>query len=319
MTRGADDRLAQAEEAAKQSIIEYLTMNYEVEAELEKGRQIIAYNPQITYPSGAHFLTPDGRIVQTLKTVNGIKRPLPSPCWEEHAGIIDDESSVTQYSQRFSYSPGDMVAFGTRYFKCLDYNGPDFGIVRVPGVNAWERIETEEWGANIDYEPWTVVSYEGDFYALVNEEDNRRLITNPAESGDWGLIGEYEDDYEYELSPHEYVVFQGQVYYPVMNPNADEVKLGVNVKLHDPRNPNLKKHMLRLADYELHKLISPTNVSQSRITDYEASLRWLRDAAGLKLSPGIPRKTACDKKPRTNFATATYMRSYDPYENMWHV
>lgn len=75
MTRGADDRLAQAEEAAEQSIIEYLTMNYEVEAELEKGRQIIAYNPQITYPSGAHFLTPDGRIVQTLKTVNGIKRP----------------------------------------------------------------------------------------------------------------------------------------------------------------------------------------------------------------------------------------------------
>lgn len=114
-------------------------------------------------------------------------------------------------------------------------------------------------------------------------------------------------------------MFQGQVYYPVMNPNADEVKLGVNVKPHDPRNPNLKKHMLRLADYELHKLISPTNVSQSRITDYEASLRWLRDAAGLKLSPGIPRKTACDKKPRTNFATATYMRSYDPYENMWHV
>ena len=58
-------------------------------------------------------------------------------------------------------------------------------------------------------------------------------------------------------------------------------ELGNNLSLHDPRNYNLKKHMVRLAVYELTKLIAPNNVSTVRMRDYEDSMKWLNDAAKL--------------------------------------
>ena len=318
LIRGREKRLLEAEEAAEQSIVEYLTINYEVEAELEVGKRLIGYSNQVTYPAGAHFIDPEGNIVQTLRTINGIKSPESSPCWEECED--EPEGEVQQYTQRHSYSPGDIVTFGTGHlFRCTGYNGPDFNNVRIPGIKAWERAEVGDWEANVDYAPWSVVRYKDAFFTLMVEKENRNLVLNPMASSDWGMIGEYSEDYTYELSDHEYVVYGGEVFYPVMDPNPDTPEIGVNTKCHDPRNPNLKKHLLRLALYELHKLISPANVSSARITDYETSIAWLRDASRLKLSPGIPRKLDKEKKPVADFATATYMRSYDPYQNIWHV
>lgn len=320
LIRGNEERLAQAEEAAEQSVVEYLTTNYEVEAELEIGKRLMKYNPQITYPAGAHFIDPDNNIVQTLRTINGIKSPASKPYWAEYEELIENEDEIPQYTQRYSYNPGDIVKFGDgHFFQCLEYNGPDFNNVRVPGINAWEKAEVEDWEANIDYAPWTVVRYKGDYFTLMVDKEDRNLVLNPMNSNDWGMIGEYREDYVYELDAHEYVVFEDEVYFPVMNPNPDTPELNTNTKRSDPRNANLKKHILRLALYELHKLISPANVSSARITDYETSIIWLRDASRLKINPGIPRKLDREKKPVADFATATYMRSYDPYENVWHV
>ena len=40
---------------------------------------------------------------------------------------------------------------------------------------------------------------------------------------------------------------------------------------------------MRLAVYELTKLIAPNNVSVVRMRDYEDSMKWLNDAAKLPL------------------------------------
>ena len=94
---------------------------------------------------------------------------------------------------------------------------------------------------------------------------------------------------------------------------------GYNIRFHDPRNGNIKKHMVRLALYELCKLISPNNISSARIVDYETSITWLRDANRCKINPQIPRKMDDDNKPVTEFAIATFQRDYDPRNNPWHI
>ena len=85
------------------------------------------------------------------------------------------------------------------------------------------------------------------------------------------------------------------------------------------RNYNLKKHMVRLAVYELTKLIAPNNVSAVRMRDYEDSMKWLNDAAKLRLNPQIPRKVDETKKPVTDWQLATFQNDYDPYRNPWMV
>ena len=94
-------------------------------------------------------------------------------------------------------------------------------------------------------------------------------------------------------------------------------QVGLNLSLHDPRNYNLKKHMVRLAIYELTKLIAPNNVSVVRMRDYEDSMKWLNDAAKLRLNPQIPRKVDDTKKPVTDWQLATFQTDYDPYRNPW--
>jgi hypothetical protein len=77
--------------------------------------------------------------------------------------------------------------------------------------------------------------------------------------------------------------------------------------------------MLRMSVYELHKLISPNNVSQVRITDYETTLQWLKDASKLRINPQIPRKLDEDNKPIADWQVATFQRDYDPYKNPWQI
>ena len=134
------------------------------------------------------------------------------------------------------------------------------------------------------------------------------------------MIGQYSEEYdEYEFTFYEYVVYEGTVFAPTMNVNADKVYVGTNAKADDPRHPNVKKHLLRLSVYELHKLISPNNVSNVRVSDYEASIQWLRDAARMRINPQLPRRLDDNDKPVCDWAIQTFARSYDPHENPWFV
>ena len=313
--RGNQLRVAQAEEAAEASIVEYLTDNYEVEQALMVGKNLREYNPRITYPVGVHFYY-EGKIVEAMRSINGVKTPASVEYWREFDHY--DESLLREakpYSQLLNYHPGDIVIFSD----CLyEHNGLDYADIRIPGINAWESVETSLWEPNLEYEEWAVVEWEGQFYALLTVEDID-LTVNPHESDNWGLIGDYVTDYAYELKETEYVVFDGRVWYPTMSPVADTLKEGYNFRYHDPRNPNIKKHMIKIALYELHKLISPNNVSTARITDFEATMQWLHDANRCKINPQIQRKLDLEKKPVSEIAMATFQRDYDPYKNPWQI
>lgn len=316
MVRGKEYRFSTAEEAAESSMVEYLVDNYLIEEELAIGKNLIEYNKQISYPAGAHFYK-DGKIYMAMRAIQGIKRPFTVPYWEELVDYDQEKfDKATPYSQLETYSPGQTVMYANAYFECVNYNGLDFKDIRIPGVVAWEKQDVYEWQANVEYNVWEATSYNGKFYALLTNEDID-LTINPEDSDNWGLIGTYKEDYAYELNNHEYVEFEGNLYLPVINPIADELKESYNIVEHDPRNGNLKKHMVRMALYELHKLISPNNISSARITDYEASITWLRDANKMRINPQIPRRLDEENKPVAEFATATFMRDYDVNKNPW--
>ena len=52
LTRGKDICFVQAEQAAEASIMDYLTENYEIERELNRGKFIFEYDRRISYPIG---------------------------------------------------------------------------------------------------------------------------------------------------------------------------------------------------------------------------------------------------------------------------
>lgn len=318
ITRGDFSILQDAEEFAEASVIEYLTENYEVEKALNVGKMIQEYERQITYPAGVYFYK-DGEIWKTTRTINGYKAPANTSYWQEYEDLIEDESKIKSYSQLGSYSPGDIVMFSNTFYECKEYNGHDYNNVRIPGITGWVKVQSSDWSANIEYSLWAVVKWENKFYTLLSDED-LDLTVNPFQSDNWGLIGDYNPDFNmYENSSTEYVVYEGEVYVPNMEVNSNEVKEGYNVVKSDPRNLNLKKHIVRIAVYEIHKLISPNNVSSVRISDYEESMRWLRDAQKLRINPQIPRKLDENNKPLTDWQIATFQREYNPYENPWQV
>lgn len=238
LIRGNEERLAQAEEAAEASIVEYLIDHYEIEQTLAIGKNLIPYNKQIIYPVGAHFYH-DGKIWEALRSINGYKSPSALVYWQEHTDYIYDESIVIEYSQLGNYQPGDIVHFCDNYYVCLEPNGIDFNDIRVPGIDVWNEVEVYEWAANLEYDLWAVVSWNGQFYTLISDE-NVDWTVNPFDSDNWGLIGEYDKEYQYQLSDTEYIVYNSKVYVPTMNVNADELKEGYNIRLHDPRNSNVK-------------------------------------------------------------------------------
>lgn len=318
LIRGNEERLSQAEEAAEESIIEYLIDNYQIEETLAVGKNLMEYNRQIIYPVGAHFYK-DGKIWEAMRSINGIKSPFVEPYWGEYTDEVDDPENVPEYSQIENYQPNDIAHFANTYYICLQPNGIDFNDIRVPAMVGWEIVETHEWQANVEHGLWEAVSYNDKFYALISDEDVD-LTLNPEDSDNWGLIGNYDSSLNnYEYSSHEYVAYGGQVFIPTMEVNADKLREGYNIRQHDPRNANVKKHLLRLALYELHKLISPNNISTARITDYETSIIWLRDASRLKINPKIPRKLDNENKPVTEYAISTFQRDYDPYKNPWQI
>lgn len=356
LIHGLDDRVWEAEEASEASLIEYLHGKFEIEKALEVGKIITDYNPQVTYPVGAHFIL-NGTIVRALKTINGNKRPSQETYWElfdepievmtkdeeerldAHSHYSPEsslEDAITgnvhefnaciikksrKYSQRRDYINGDIVNFSGLNYICVVENGPSYENIQIPGIVGWKEIETTEWIKFVDNEIGDVVSYRGNFYALLSK-DAYNNDTPPADAPDsvWGEIAYYDPEEHYEFKDDEWVVFEGHVYVPTMEPNASELISGTNYTVSDPRNGNIKKQLLRMAVYELHKIIAPHNISSARITDYEAALQWLQDAARMKIDPGIPR---CidrrDHKPVTSYGLATFKREYNPMENEWQI
>ena len=317
LTRGNDERFIQAEQSAEMSIVEYLSENYEVEKELAKGKYIADYDRRITYPVGVHIYF-DGQIHEVIRSISGYRKPATVVYWEESTDINIDASHVPAYSQFNTYYPGDKVNYNGVVYLCLSENGYKFDDIRIPMVGGWIETEATLWQP-IEYPLWTVVEYKGAFYTLMTLDGFDNNI-DPLTSDCWGAIADYDSAYnDYELSDHEYVVYGGCVFYPETDVNADVPEFGNNLSLHDPRNYNLKKHMVRLAVYELTKLIAPNNVSAVRMRDYEDSMKWLNDAAKLRLNPQIPRKVDETKKPVTDWQLATFQNDYDPYRNPWMV
>ncbi len=315
MTRGNTDRMIQAEESAEMSVIEYLSENYAIEAELSKGKFIAAYDRRISFPVGA-YLYHEGQICEVTRAISGCKVPSGVVYWEESADPNVVIETIANYSQFKTYQPGELAVYNGLYFECLVENGWDFGVIRMPLVNGWTEVFPGPW-VPTDYAMWEVVDYQGTFYAVIYTADFDSNIT-PDVSDNWGEIADYDPQYnEYELSGHEYVVYNGRVWRPEIDVNSDTPQIGVNLALRDPRNYNLKKHMVRLAIYELTKLIAPNNVSTVRVRDYEDSMKWLYDASKLRLNPQIPRKIAEDKKEVMDWQLATFQASYDPWKNPW--
>lgn len=317
LTRGKDDRFIQAEEAAEMSVVEYLSENYEVEKELAKGKYIAGYDRRVTYPVGVHIYF-EGQIHEVIRSVSGYRKPAVRAYWEECIETGIDAEQVAGYSQFDTYYPGDRVNYNGVVYTCLAENGYKFDDIRIPMVCGWLETATEPWQP-IEYPLWAVVEYEGAFYTLMSPDGFDNNI-DPFTSDCWGAIADYDPEYnEYELSEHEYVVYDGRVFYPETDVNADIPQVGRNLSPHDPRNYNLKKHMVRLALYELTKLIAPNNVSVVRLRDYEDSMKWLGDAAKLRLNPQIPRKLDETEKPVADWQLATFQTDYDPYRNPWLV
>lgn len=315
ITRGNTDRMVQAEESAEMSIIEYLSENYEVEKELWKGKYIADYDRRISFPVGVHFYT-DGQINEVTRFISGYKVPASIQYWEESSNPNIFAETTQGYSQFKTYYPGDIVAYNGICYLCLAENGYDFENIRFPLVSGWIEIGTEPW-LPIQYRLWDVAEFKNAFFTVTTTNDFD-VNQNPAESPNWGEIADYDPEYNaYELSDHEYVVYQGRVWYPETDVNSDVPQSGVNTVARDPRNYNLKKHMVRLAVYELTKLIAPNNVSTARVKDHEDSMKWLYDASKLRINPQIPRKIADDKKEVLDWQLATFQAEYDPWKNPW--
>lgn len=316
LIRGNEERLSQAEQSAEMSIVEYLSENYEVEKELNKGKYIANYDRRISYPVGA-FIYFEGKICEIIQSISGYKVPGTVAYWEEY-GDVQALDNVSLYSQFGTYYKGDVAMYNGVVYVCLEDNGFKFDNVRLPMVNGWIEASFTNWQP-INYDLWEVVWFEGAFYTLISVDgfDNNM---NPFVSDCWGAIADYDRDFNgYALSATEYVVYNEKVFYPEMDVNADVPELGRNLSLCEPRNYNLKKHMVRLAVYELTKLVAPNNVSLTRVRDYEDSMRWLSDASKLKINPQIARKVAEDNKPVMDWQMATFQTDYDPYSNPWLV
>ena len=321
LIRDRHERIPQAEQAAEMSVREYLEQYYEIEKTLERGKKIREYSELVCYPAGV-FFKKDEMIYRTLTAINAIRKPTAVIYWEVvyDISVIQDVGAVMPYLQLRTYKPGDIVKFGTAYWKCLVANGMDFKNVQMPGVVVWEQVPFSEWLAGGEYKKDDVVRSEGVFYQLGETDDSYDPMLDPAENDYWDMIGDYTTDYEYTVGEHDYVVCEGLVFQPVINPNVSKLEENVNIIRDDPRNLNLVKHMSQLALYNLHKLISPTNISETRRYDYEESMDWLVKASKFKLNPQIRRKIDDeDGKPKLNYAFASYQKEFDPYENPWLI
>lgn len=319
---GDENRLSQAEQSAEMNFLEYLDQHYEIEKVLRVGKSIKDYSACVTYPANAYFKK-DGVVYKTLKPINGCKKPPVEVYWEQLTELfaIPDAERKPKYSQLHTYGLGDIVRFGTEWYVCKAPNGYNMDNVQLPGVIVWKTVDVAKWEPNMEWQQYQVCEYNSTFYIKNAEsaEDTDEVLT-PETDDSWGQIGEYTPNYNYSIGEHDYVVADGKVFEPLINPNAEEVKVGDNIIADDPRNPNVITHMVRIACYYLHQMISPTNISETRRWAYEDSMTWLSNAARFKINPKLPRKRDEDTGDAVvDFALETYQREFDPNNDMWLI
>ncbi|MBK5722892.1 hypothetical protein JGH11_18645 [Dysgonomonas sp. Marseille-P4677] len=121
MTCNNAERFIQAEESAEISLIKYLSENYKIELELNKGKYVAEYDRQITYPVGVHLYY-EGKIYEVIRSISGFKAPAGIEYWEEHVDIKIEIESVAHYSQFKTYYPNDIVSYNGVMYKCLAEN-----------------------------------------------------------------------------------------------------------------------------------------------------------------------------------------------------
>ena len=318
--KGNEGKYKLAEDSAEMSIREYLTENYEIEAVFDMGKNIREYDRKFNYPVGA-YMEIDGIAYRVTKSISGFKRPSIVTYWEIYEDYDEqrDAENVRPYAQLDTFHKDDLCLFNNVVYICREDNGLDYDDIRIPGIEAWTILPVLEWQP-VEHKLNSVVSHNGKFYMLISTEGYDETIVPAYLPNCWGEISDYDPEYnDYTFSDTEYVVYEGSVFYPSMNPNSDEVVIGKNVTQGDPRNQNIKKHMVRLALYELTKNISPNNVSVVRRADYEESMAWLEKANKMKINPGIPRKVDEKGEPNLDWGMATFQRSYDPYANPWQI
>ncbi len=319
---GDENRLSQAERSAEMNFLEYLDQHYEIEKVLRVGKAIRDYHSGVTYPAGVHFKK-DGMVYKTLTTINGCRKPASVVYWEQLTELfaIPDVDRKPKYSQLHTYGLGDIVRFGTEWWVCKVPNGYDLNNIQLPGVEYWKQIEVVEWQPNMQWELHQVCMYGAAFYVktAVTETETEEVIT-PEEDDTWSLIGDYTSEYNYTVGENDYVVQDGKVFEPLISPNAEKILLGTNAIVDDPRNPNVITHMVNIACYYLHQMISPTNISETRRWAYEDSMLWLSNAARFKINPKLPRKHDCETgEAAMDFAIETYQREFDPNQDMWLI
>lgn len=322
LVNGDTNRLSQAEQSAEMNFLEYLDQHYEIEKLFRIGKSIKDYNVGVMYPANA-FFKKDGIVYKTMKPINGRKAPTTTRYWEQLTDLmaITDAEQKPKYSQLDTYSLGDIVRFNTEWYVCKAPNGYDMNDIQIPSTTVWQQVNIAAWQPNMEWALNQVCSYNGLFYLKTSSEtsDTDEVIT-PADDETWSLIGDYSSKYNYSLDAHDYVVADGCVFEPIMNPNADEVEVGANIIRDDPRNINVITHMTRISCYYLHQMVSPTNISESRRLAYEDSILWLSNAARFKINPKIPRKHEDEHGTEVvDFALETYQREFDPNQDMWLI
>lgn len=318
MIYGKNEKILQAEESAEASMVDYLTENFQIEEALNVGKKIADYDRAITFPPGV-FIYKDGGIYEVIQAISGFKSPMLNPYSVELTEFSSEEyEKAARYSQFETYKPGQRYIYNGVYYECVIAHGYKLGNIRIPGVDCWSKVVYSDWTPD-NYSLWAVVKFNGEFYTLMDME-GFDMLSNPLVSDNWGKIADYDKTYnQYEFSDHEYVVYDGAVFYPISNVNSDIPEEGVNLFPNDPRNINVKKHMIRIAMYELSKLVAPNNVPVVRVNDYNESMQWLKDVGKLKINPQIPRKIDIDGKEVVDWAIGSFQASYDPYQNPWHI
>ena len=328
LIRGMEDRIPLAEQRAEMKMLEYLDQYYEIEKILAVGKNIRDYNHLITYPGGV-YIRKDDEIFKTLQNINGLKKPSKVEYWRQVVDFIEPHliEHAKKYSQLRMYSKGEVVRFGTEYYQCVTPHGYEAGEIHIPGPSAWKEVEVKSWEPNMEWEANQVCSFNDKFYQFVcsptseNDEESQIVLT-PEEDDNWGLIGEYSEELEYNYTEgaFDYVVSDGCVFYPIMNPNPDALVDGLNVTRDDPRNANIVAHMSQIALYNLHAIISATNIPETRRWAYEDSIEWLYNASKFKINPQLPRKREQDScLTKVDWACETFQRDYNPNENPWLI
>lgn len=335
LIRGMEDRIPQAEQRAEMKLLEYLDQYYEIEKVLAVGKNIREYSHFITYPGGVYIIK-DDEIFKTLKCINGLKRPTKTEYWKQVVDYIEPHliDHAKKYSQLRMYSKGEVVKFGTEYYQCVTPHGFEAGEIHTPGPSAWKEASVIDWEPNMEWELNQVCRYNDNFYQFVGKpkvEDDEEsaddtstsdLVLTPEEDDNWGLIGEYSEELEYNYveDSFDYVVADDTVFYPIMNPNPEPLVEGVNIMRDDPRNANIVAHMSQIALYNLHAIISATNIPETRRWAYEDSIQWLFNASKFKINPQLPRKHEHDScMPKVDWACETFQRDYNPNENPWLI